>query len=291
MGEAIFMKSTSLVLSLFMFLSLGCSSDESTSYTNTNGDFDVNVTPISTGSWYRPKNNTSWQWQLTGPLNLNYNVDLYDVDLFDTNTSMVQKLHKQGKKVLCYFSGGSYESWRSDATSFSKDVLGSPLDGWEGERWLDISHGDLKPIMRARLDLAVTKGCDGVEADNMDGYSNNSGFALNANDQLAYNKFIANEAHRRGLAVALKNDLDQVIALEPFFDMSINEECHEYGECDLLLPFINHNKPVFIAEYSSNYKPSSQSARDLMCSESNTQGFMTLILALDLDDSYRDSCF
>ena len=31
-----------------------------------------------------------------------------------------------------------------------------------------------------------------------------------ADDQLAYNRFLANAAHTRGLAIALKNDLDQV---------------------------------------------------------------------------------
>ncbi len=58
--------------------------------------------------------------------------------------------------------------------------------------------------MLRRLDLAVTKGCDGVEPDNMDGYANDSGFPLTAEDQLTFNRFIANEAHRRGLAVGLK---------------------------------------------------------------------------------------
>lgn len=42
--------------------------------------------------------------------------------------------------------------------------------------------------MQARLDLAVQKGCDGVEPDNVDGYQNNSGFPLTAQDQLAYNR-------------------------------------------------------------------------------------------------------
>ncbi len=56
--------------------------------------------------------------------------------------------------------------------------MGSELEGWAGERWLDISNPALKPIMLARLDLAHIKGCDGVEPDNVDGYTNNSGFNL-----------------------------------------------------------------------------------------------------------------
>jgi hypothetical protein len=36
-------------------------------------------------------------------------------------------------------------------------------NGWPGERWLDVRRIDLlAPIMEARLDHAVTRGCDGV---------------------------------------------------------------------------------------------------------------------------------
>ena len=119
------------------------------------------------------------------------------------------------------------------------------MDGWADEQWLDISNEDLVPIMRARLDLAVQKGCDGVEPDNMDGYTNNTGFSLSADDQLAYNKFIANEARKRGLSVGLKNDLDQIIELEPYYDFSVNEQCHEYNECDKMQPFIDATQPLW----------------------------------------------
>ena len=275
---------------LFVALFAACS-DNTTTPTPVQNNFDVNVAPLSSGSWYRPSTNTSWQWQLTETINTNYDVAIYDIDLFESNVSTIEELHTQGKKVICYFSGGSYESWRPDATAFSSELLGNDLDGWEGEWWLDISNEKLIPLMRSRLDLALQKGCDGVEPDNMDGHINNSGFTLSADDQLAYNKFMANEAHLRGLAIALKNDLNQIVALEPYFDMSVNEQCHQYSECDLLLPFIEHQKPVLIAEYDSSYKTSDTSVRDFMCNESNRQQFKTLILALDLDDSYRDSCF
>ena len=164
------------------------------------------------------------------------------------------------------------------------------MDGWEGEKWLDISNQGLKPIMKARLDLAVQKGCDGVEPDNMDGYTNNSGFSLSADDQLAYNKFIANEARKRGLSVGLKNDLDQIIELEPFFDFSMNEQCHVYNECDMMQPFIDANKPVFNTEYKQEYIDNNNGERDNMCSDSNDLSFKTLVLPLNLDDIFRYSC-
>ena len=46
--------------------------------------------------------------------------------------------------------------------------------------------------MGKRMDLAKSKGCDGIEPDNVDVYSNhNTGFHFTASDQLAYNKWLA----------------------------------------------------------------------------------------------------
>ena len=272
------------VISALIVLS-GCSggSDGTPDMKATLPHEDINV------SRYQPESNTSWQWQLSGTLNISYDVDIYDVDLFDTTVAEIESMHSDGRKVLCYFSAGSYENWRNDAGSFDASVLGNDLDGWAGEKWLDIRSPLLEPIMKARLDIAQQKGCDGVEADNVDGYTNNTGFALSGDDQLLYNTFLATEAHKRGLAIALKNDLDQITTLEPYFDLIINEQCHQYDECDLLRPFITANKPVFIAEYASKYKTDTAQC-DAMCSASRAEGFKTLILAMDLDGSYRDSC-
>ena len=246
--------------------------------------------PITTGNWYRPHVDTTWQWQLSGKINTDYDVDLYDIDLFDTEAKLIDLLHQKGKKVICYFSAGSYEDWREDRNTFDKDLLGKKLLGWKGERWLDIRSEQLYPIMRNRLDLAVKKGCDGVEADNVDGYANETGFDLEASDQLYYNQFLANEAHKRGLSIGLKNDIDQVNELEPYFDFAINEQCHEYNECHILRAFIHKKKPVFNAEYKQIYIDNIDNKRDQMCSNALAKHFQTLVLPKALDDSFRISC-
>jgi hypothetical protein len=277
----------------FTFL-VGCggssSSSSDSSATEQTKIFDAMVEPYTTGTWYKPEKQTSWQWQLQGDINTSYDVEIYDIDLFDSEATFIESLKNDGKKVICYFSAGSWENWRSDKDDFPSSVLGDAMDGWAGEKWLDISNEALAPIMKARLDLAVQKGCDGVEPDNMDGYTNNTGSALSASEQLAYNKFIANEARKRGLSVGLKNDLDQIVELEPYFDFSVNEQCHEYNECDRLRPFIDANKPVLNAEYKEKYVNNHNNERDTMCSESINLEFKTLILPLDLDGSFRYSC-
>ncbi|MES2356333.1 MAG: endo alpha-1,4 polygalactosaminidase [Pseudomonadota bacterium] len=248
-------------------------------------------TPVSGGktSWWTPALSSTWQWQLKGSVNFSYPVTVYDIDLFDTPTTTIQSLHAQGKKVVCYFSAGSSEDWRPDFASFQAAVMGSNLSGWAGERWLDTRSANVRQIMRARLDLAVSKGCDGVEPDNVDGYSNKSGFPLTAATQLDYNKFLAAEAHSRGMAIGLKNDVDQLSDLVAYFDFAVNEQCHEYSECGGYKVFTDNAKPVFNAEYSSSYV-SNAASRDTLCATANASKFHTLILPLELDGSFRYSC-
>jgi hypothetical protein len=203
-----------------------------------------------TGSCWVPPARTSWQIQLQGKLKTTFDAALYDVDLFDTPTSTIAALHAAGRKVACYFSAGSFENWRPDAARFPANVKGRG-NGWPGEQWLDVRRIDLlMPIMSARLDLCRQKGFDTVDPDNVDGYTNATGFPLTADDQLAYDTTIANAAHARGLTVALKNDLDQIPELVGTFDWAVNEQCFQYQECGLLAPFGAAGKAVMNIEYS-----------------------------------------
>lgn len=238
---------------------------------------------------WKPAVTDTWQWQLTGKLNTAYNVNVYDIDLYDTSATTILVLQNSGKKVLCYFSAGSSEDWRPDFGSFAAADMGNALDGWEGERWLDTRSANVRAIMTNRLDLAKSKGCDGVEPDNIDGYSNSTGFTLTTSTQLDYNRFLASEAHARGLVIALKNDVDQVATLVGNFDLAINEECHEYKECAGYSAFVSAGKPVFNAEYAKSYQTAG-TARDALCADAKKLGLRTLVLPLDLDDSTRFSC-
>jgi hypothetical protein len=130
--------------------------------------------------------------------------------------------------------------------------------------------------MKARLELARSKRCDGVEPDNVDGYSNDTGFPLTASHQLDFNRFLASEAHARGLSIGLKNDLDQVGALLADFDWALNEECFKYDECSALSPFIRAGKAVFQVEYGDARVASR------ICPKANALSFDSLVKKLDL---------
>jgi hypothetical protein len=211
-------------------------------------------TPCVGATCWVPPANTSWQIQLQGKVKTTFNVRLYDVDLFDTPTATIASLHAAGRKIACYFSAGSYENWRSDAARFPATVKGQG-NGWPGEQWLDVRRLDLlMPIMEARLDLCKQRGFDSIDPDNVDGYTNATGFPLTAADQVAYNASIANAAHARGLTVALKNDLDQIPQLVPYFDWALNEQCFAYDECGLLAPFRTAGRAVMNIEYHLGLK-------------------------------------
>jgi len=295
------MKWSLILILILIFGFLGCAKEEydspSSSYSKTSkcpskvaasSNLTLNPTIESTVVLHANGKDTTWNWQLSGTINTSYDVDVYDVDLFDTSVGMITTWQGQGKKVVCYFSAGSSENWRSDFDDFDTKDMGSTLDGWEGERWLDIRSLNVLNIMKIRMDLAVTKGCDAVEPDNMDGYTNDSCFSLTATDQLKYNQTIANYARSISLSVGLKNDPDQVDELEEYFDFSVTEQCYQYNECDSYQDFVANNKPVLNAEYETQYR--TNPSRATVCSYSNTNDIQTLVLDLELDDSFRHSC-
>jgi hypothetical protein len=225
------------------------------------------------------------QIQYTGTLDRTKIVDIYNLDMFDTTTAQVAGLHTQGRKVMCYINAGAWEDWRPDASQFPAIVLGNDYEGWPGERWLDIRRIDLlAPILRARLNLCRSKGFDGVDPDNINGYLNPTGFPLSAQDQLNFNIWLANEAHARGLSIGLKNDSEQLSSLLSYFDWGLTEDCYDQGWCADLSPFISAGKPVFAVEYTDtgiNF--------NLFCQQASSLGLTGILKNRELD-AYIQIC-
>jgi hypothetical protein len=177
-----------------------------------------------------------------------------DFDGFDNSAQTVADLKARGKHVICYFSAGSWENWRPDKNDFPAAVKGRPLDGWPGERYLDISNlAVLGPIMRARIDLCKQKGFDAVDPDNVDSYQANTGFPLTRSDAVAYVKFLAAEAHARGLAIGLKNTIEIARFVLDKVDFAVTEDCFKQRWCARSRNFIDADKPVFAIEYTDNH--------------------------------------
>jgi len=247
--------------------------------------------PIVQGSspgWWQPSPGTSWQWQLTDlPVDQSFDVDVYDIDMFDNDAGTVAELHAQGRVAICYISVGSWEDWRPDAGQFPPEVLGNDYVGWPDEKWLDIRRIDLlAPIMRARLDLCRDKGFDGVEPDNVDGYTNDTSFELEYQDQLAYNVWLANEAHARGLSIGLKNDEAQAADLISHFDWAMTEDCFADEWCEEMAPFTDAGKAVFAAEYADQF--TTNQFFDQVCPQAEALNLDVILKRRDLDAWRRD---
>jgi hypothetical protein len=238
--------------------------------------------PLAAGKvLWRPAVGTAWQWQLTTPVDTSVRVPVYDIDGFENSAAVVAKLHKLGRHVICYMNVGAWEDFRPDHRTFPAKVLGRS-NGWAGERWLDIRQWQvLGPIMAKRFDLCRTKGFDAVEPDLVDGYASDTGFHITTADQLRYNRAIAKLAHDRGMSVALKSDAAQAAQLVKDFDFTVNEQCAEYQECDLLKPFIASGKAVLHVEYNL---PVSR-----FCAQTRALHFSSMRKHLNLD-TWRQSC-
>lgn len=202
----------------------------------------------STVTHWQPPARPTWYWQLQGKIQ-EHSVQIYDVDGFETSAAEVSHLHALGRHVICYIDVGTWENFRPDAKDFPSSVLGRP-NGWPGERWLDIRQPIVRRLMARRFrQQCQAKHFDAIEPDNIDGYQNNTGFPITGAEQLAFNEWVAAQAHSLGLAVFQKNDPSQAGKLEPYFDGVLDEQCNQYHECSAFQPYLAAGKPVLNAEY------------------------------------------
>ncbi len=216
------------------------SSDEST-------DTDVDLDAI-----FVPAPGTTFEWRLDDlPDDYTTSAEVVDIDAFSASAALVANLQAQGKKVIAYISVGSVESFRDDASLFPAVVIGNVYEGFEDEKWLDIRNIDaLAPILRSRLDMIKSKGFDGVEPDNMNGYQNNTGFPLSEENAKTFSRWLIKEAHSRGLSIGQKNAEELIPDMVDEFDWMLSEDAFVESFADQLMPYINANKAVFFTEYT-----------------------------------------
>jgi Glycoside-hydrolase family GH114 len=178
------------------------------------------------------------------------------------NGAAVNAIHAAGGRAICYIDAGGAESFRPDFPAYQTFnancggcLFGRPIGGFRNEFWLNINNdqGQRTFILGQignRLDRCVANGFDGVEMDVVDAWSNRTGLTISGDTQLLFNTALANLAHSKGLTVALKNDVEQIPDLAPYFDYAINEQCEQYSECgNYTTYFASAGKAVFQVEY------------------------------------------
>ncbi len=207
--------------------------------------------------------------------------EVYDIDLyvdqsiagegnFVVNKAAVDAIHARGRHALCYVSAGDIETFRPDYQQFvdfdtgcAHCLIGKPFSSvFPDEYWANINNNQgqrdfMLQMVEARVQKCAAAGFDGVEFDVVDAYAQGketTGWSISRATQLAYDQALANLAHAYGLTVALKNNLDQLSDLLPYFDYAINEQCFEFDECDNnpapgYDAWVAAGKAVFTVEY------------------------------------------
>lgn len=192
-----------------------------------------------------------------------------------------------GKRLICYTNCGAYEEkhWNEAIIDpVRSGLLGAQMAGYPKERWLDIRRLDvMRRLIGDKFTQAASLGCDAMLCDNVEAWTTGTdgqdehalrlyreegvaalkafaagtvkertGFAITYEDQIAYNRMLAQEAHDRCMAIGLLNDVFQIPDLVQDFDFALNEQCHHCGWCDLYKPFVTAGKPVLHLEFRDN---------------------------------------
>lgn len=238
---------------------------------------------------WQPAVGATWQISLSQPITMENgkpspDVDIYDVDLFDADASTISALHAAGKKVICYFSAGTYEDWRSDKGEWDSGDFGQDMPDWPGEKWVNTRSDKVRSVMAKRIALAASKGCDAVDPDNVDAYDNENGLGLTAADATDYVKFLAGESRKHNLSCGLKNAAAIVRDVAGDVHFSVVEQCAEQGECASYRPMIDEAKPVFAIEYPSQAGTEMPAdAAPAACAADGSDKFSTVLKKMNLD--------
>ena len=258
-------------------------------------------------AWWQPPGGTiGWQWELDHRLNLNSAADLgigsttyrgqpasrpavFDIDGFDNPATTVRALHRAGARVICYIEVGAAERYRPDYRRFPGPVLGRPVPGYPGERYLNINSPAVMTIIKARITMCAWKGFDAVEPDIDDSYTDSTGFRITEADNIAYDTGLAHYAHQLGLAWGLKNgDIPGFAArMLPHVDFALDEQCFRYRTCGAFYPsFARAHKAVFEVEYSDQGEPAPRA----YCPQAIRYGFDSVQFDSALDGKVRVPC-
>lgn len=148
-------------------------------------------------AWVKPKPGVKWQWQIGQRFVWDRDrisgIDLYDVDLFDTDISEAKKIKENGNILVCYFEAGTWVDYdnrplarlypgamdiKTKSCTRGKEIcggLGFPYYApYTDELWIDPKNQGVLKVIAKILDYARDLGCDLVEPDNTNGYDKHS---------------------------------------------------------------------------------------------------------------------
>ncbi len=205
----------------------------------------------------------------------------YFADGIGYTTGELNSIKSEGHTLICMITAGVYKSNDPDASDFNAGDIGNQ-SGSTNEYWLDTRSANVRAIMERRLDLAKTKGCDGVLWDQTDGYLSTSGFPLTSSTAIDYARFLALAAHDRKMIVSLANTGLLAADLVDYFDLASADGCYTSGSCGRYEPFAAKKKPVAVSE-SSAFSSS-------LCDQARTNSYTLWFGPANRDGSRYEPC-
>ncbi len=259
-----------------------------------------------------PTGKIGWDWQIgaSGDSNVTVpaGVTLLDLDGFNISASKIASLKAQGIYTVCYIDAGSYEDGRPDSGLYPaylkiykdvqwnewfldvKDVF-RPIQpaGTQlvNNQWVDASGkpltgmptaGAFALLLETRFKMCADKGFDALEPDNLQN-DENAGGKVSLQEQIDFNGWVADTAHKYNLAAFQKNGPDKILLKDKTgkmmvekFDAILNEECQTNSECPPLAEYVKRGKLALNAEYAGT----------LNCTTSNTYTINSIMKDLGL---------
>ncbi|MEO0394292.1 MAG: endo alpha-1,4 polygalactosaminidase [Pseudomonadota bacterium] len=234
-------------------------------------------------SRWQPAPDAKFDLQFATPMQLQRQVDFLVLDLADALPNEVDTLVGNGTAAVCYFNGGSVNTQDDDFDLVEPLVVGRSLTTDPQERWLDIRRlDDVAGLVRGRLDRCLDKGFQAALVGNLENFLFRSGFPVGQRQQIAFNKFIADEAHARGLAIGMWNSRSQIAPLSSDYDFIVVSGCFTDGWCNETQPFIDNGKPAFLVEFAEGDRSDVE-----FCQANQTFGTMGIIKRRILDGWLR----
>ncbi|KAH6615785.1 glycoside hydrolase superfamily [Chaetomium sp. MPI-SDFR-AT-0129] len=239
------------------------------------------------------KPGVKWQIIIQNTLDISKPVNptdavVWDLDLYHVarTPEIVDHLKSNNPDTLliCYFNAGlaqvsdcDYAKW--EASGLLGNIYDPSEPEFSDERWVNIKNQTARDWMKARITLASTLGCDGVDPDNIDGYvrdedpdtpaNEGTGWSLAESDYVSFVTELAAHAHSlttaRGhsLLIGQKNAPGLVDQLSDILDFAVLEDCKSLNDaedtpfCKDFQAYITSStpaggKPVFSIEYPSS---------------------------------------
>lgn len=104
-----------------------------------------------------PRPTDTFQYQLSGAIDLSVDADVFDIDAFETSASVVRAIHERGRRAICYLHDTGFRITRSHQLRFDRWLAWLAHD-----RGLSVGLKNSGPLVTRlvdRFDLVVTEEC------------------------------------------------------------------------------------------------------------------------------------